>query len=83
MIAGMAFRGFTLHDGPVLRLERRFDYPTERLCRALTLGELAQWFPSDAPMEVVERREPEPARRGAGFDDELRFELRPEVTGAS
>jgi uncharacterized protein YndB with AHSA1/START domain len=81
MIAGMAFRGLVLHDGPVLRLERRFDHPPERLWRALTdPGELAWWFPSGAPMEVVERREPE-LLVASWFGDELRFELRPAGDG--
>jgi len=84
MIASMAFRDLTLEDdgdGARLRLERRFRHPVERVWRAISEpGELAHWFPSDAPMEVLES---DPPHRlvASWFGDELRFELRPDRAG--
>jgi uncharacterized protein YndB with AHSA1/START domain len=82
MIARFAFRDLTLEerdDGGVrLRLERRYRHPVERVWRAITEpGELAQWFPADAPMEVVARDAPH-RLVATWFGDELRFELRPD-----
>jgi uncharacterized protein YndB with AHSA1/START domain len=83
-IAGMAFRDLTLSGGeerPCLRLERRYRHPVQRVWRAITdPGELEQWFPSNAPMEVVERSEPR-LLVGVWYGDELRFELRPDDDG--
>ena len=81
MIARMSFRGPTLDDGPVLRLERRYGHPVERVWRALVEpAELAHWFPSDAPMEVVDQ-EPPRLLVARWFGDTLRFELRPDGDG--
>ena len=81
MIARMSFRGLTLDDGPVLRLERRYRHPVARVWRSLTEPEeLAAWFPSDAPLEVVERRPPR-LLVASWFGDTLRFELRPDGDG--
>lgn len=58
------FRGFALDegDGPVLRLERRYDQPVERVWRALTDPiELQHWFPGE--LEIIER---DPPRRLVG-----------------
>jgi hypothetical protein len=35
-IASLGFRGLSLEDGPMLRLEWRYDQPIERVWRALT-----------------------------------------------
>ena len=76
------FRGFALDegDGPMLRLERRYDQPVERVWRALTDPiELQHWFPGE--LEIIER---DPPRRLVGSwqgDGTLRFELRPEGEG--
>jgi uncharacterized protein YndB with AHSA1/START domain len=85
MIASLGFRDLTLEDGDDgavrLRLERRFRHPVERVWRALSEpGELADWFPSDEPMEVVES---DPPHRlvASWFGDALCFELCPEGTG--
>ena len=52
-------RGGRDDGGARLRLERRFRHPVERVWRAITEpDELAQWFPADAPMEVVESDPP-------------------------
>ena len=82
MIATMAFRGLTLERRrPMLRLERRYGHPVERVWRAITEpDELAHWFPSDEPLEVSESDAAAPAR-GTWFGDELRFELRPDGDG--
>lgn len=89
MIASFAFRDLTLEEeegggddgGAQLRLQRRLRHPAERVWRAISQAdELAHWFPSDAPMEVVES---DPPHRlvATWFGDELRFELRPEGAG--
>lgn len=80
-IAALDFRGLTLADGPALRLERRYRHPVERLWRALTdPGELAHWFPSDAPMTVAQS-EPPRVLVASWLGDTLRFELRPDGAG--
>ena len=64
MIATLAFRDLTLEDdedggGVRLRLERRYRHPVERVWRAISEpDELAHWFASDEPMQVVERDAP-------------------------
>ena len=72
----LGFRGFTLEDGPTLRLERRYDQGVERVWRALTdPAELQQWFPGE--LDVTET---DPPRRLVGTwqgDGTLTFELRP------
>jgi len=80
-ITGLAFRRLTLQDGPVLRLERRYRHPPERLWRALTdPEELGHWFPSDEPLLVTERKEPR-VLAGTWYGDDVRFELRPDGDG--
>jgi uncharacterized protein YndB with AHSA1/START domain len=84
-IAGMAFRDLTLEDGGEgrtrVRLQRRLRHPVERVWRAISEpDELAHWFASDAPMEIVERVAPH-RLLATWFGDELRFELRPDGDG--
>lgn len=74
-IAAMAFRGLTLEDGLVLRLERRFSHGAERVWRALTdPGERAGWFPAGAELKVTESARPT-LLEGLWYGDRLRFEL--------
>ncbi len=83
MIAGMGFRDATLEDGPLLRLERRYRSPIERVWRAISEpDERARWFPPDAPLDVSERDAPR-LLVGSWFGDELRFELRPDGDGCA
>ena len=85
MIASMAFRDLTLEDGddggPQLRLERRFRHPVARVWRAISdPDELAHWFPSNEPMEIVERAAPH-LLVATWFGDTVRFELQPVPAG--
>lgn len=80
-IAGMAFRDLTLDDGPVLRLERRYAHPVQRVWLALTdPAELGRWFPSGEPLAVTERVPPR-LLAATWFGDSVRFELRPDGDG--
>jgi uncharacterized protein YndB with AHSA1/START domain len=80
-IAGMAFRDLTLADGPVLRLERRYAHPVQRVWRALTdPEELRQWFPSGEPLAIT-HTEPPRLLAATWFGDAVRFELRPDGDG--
>ena len=46
MIAGIATRGLTLEDGPVLRLERRYAHAVSASgARSPTPRSCAHWFP--------------------------------------
>ena len=76
----LGFRGLTLDEGPVLRLERRYDQPVARVWRALTdPAERRHWFPGE--FETIES---DPPRRLVGSwqgDGRLQFELRPEREG--
>lgn len=75
------FGPLTLEDGPVLRLERRFDHSIERVWRAITdQGELRDWFPAPDGLEVS-ASEPPALLAASWFGDELRFELTPDDTG--
>ena len=70
-----------LEDGPILRLERRYDPPVERVWRAISEpGERAHWFPADMPLTVTESAPPHLLEAFWG-EDALRFELRPEGDG--
>ncbi|MEA2221011.1 MAG: hypothetical protein QOJ35_3637 [Solirubrobacteraceae bacterium] len=81
LLAAMAPLPVTLHDGPSLRLERRYEQPVERVWRAISdPAELEQWFPSGEPLEVSEREAPF-LLAGTWFGDALRFELRPDGAG--
>ena len=85
MIASFAFRDLTLEDDPAggarVRLERRYRHPVERVWRAISdPHELAQWFASGEPMQVVERHEPR-LLVASWYGDTLRFALRPAGTG--
>jgi uncharacterized protein YndB with AHSA1/START domain len=72
----------TLEPGPLLRLERHYGHPVERVWRALTdPDELEAWFPSDGPLEVTESKPPR-LLEGTWFGDRLRFELHPEGEGS-
>ena len=80
-IAGMAFRDLTLADGPVLRLERRYPHPVQRVWRALTdPEELAQWFPSGEPLAITHAEAPR-MLAATWYGDLVRFELRAEGEG--
>lgn len=80
-IAGLDFRGLTLDDGPVLRLERRYEHPVERVWRAITdASELRHWFPSDEPITVQDSDQPR-LLVGTWYGDELRFRLHAEGAG--
>jgi uncharacterized protein YndB with AHSA1/START domain len=79
-IARLGFRGLSLEDGPVLRLERRYDQPIERVWRALTdPGELRSWFPGE--LDIRHSDPPHVLIGGWQGDGTLRFELRPENGG--
>lgn len=81
--AEMPFRDLALEDGPVLRLERRYHHPVERVWRALSdPDELRHWFPSDEAIEVSESVPPR-VLAGTWYGDSLRFELRPEEGGCT
>jgi uncharacterized protein YndB with AHSA1/START domain len=81
MIATLPFRDLTLERGPVLRLERRFRHPVERVWRAIDdPDERAQWFPEDEPLTVVDRQPPR-LLVGTWFGDTLQFELVSEPAG--
>ncbi|HEY1573001.1 MAG TPA: SRPBCC domain-containing protein [Pseudonocardiaceae bacterium] len=78
-VAGLDFRGLTLHDGPVLRLERRYPHPAERVWRALTdPDELRHWFPGELR---VSHSDPPRLLVGSWHEGTLRFELRAEADG--
>jgi uncharacterized protein YndB with AHSA1/START domain len=80
-IADMAFRDLRLADGPVLRLERRYAHPVQRVWRALTdPEELGHWFPSGEPPAIT-HSEPPHRLAATWFGDDLRFELRPDGDG--
>ncbi len=71
----------TVEPGPVVRLERRYAHPVERVWRALTdPAEQRHWFPTGEAMAVVEA---EPPRRlvARWYGDTLRFALRPDGDG--
>jgi uncharacterized protein YndB with AHSA1/START domain len=75
-IASLGFRGPSLEDGPVLRLERRYDQPAERVWRALTDPcELGRWFPGE--LEISQADPPHTLTGTWQGDGTLRFELRP------
>ena len=85
MIASLAFRDLKLEEddagGPRLRLKRRYRHPVARVWRAVSEpGELAHWFPADAPMEIVARDAPH-RLVATWFGDTLRFDLRPDGPG--
>jgi uncharacterized protein YndB with AHSA1/START domain len=82
MFATLEGQRLTLEDGPVLRLERHYRHPVERVWRALTdPDEVRHWFPSeDEPLEVSEEVPPR-LLAGTWYGDELRFELRPDGDG--
>jgi len=73
-----------LHEretAPMLRFERRYGYPVERLWRAISdPAERAHWFPSDVELVVVEEQPPT-LLIGSFHDTEIRFELTPEDDG--
>ena len=80
-IAAMHFRGLTLEDGPVARLERRYRHSIERVWQALTdPDELRHWFPSGEALAVSESAPPR-LLAGTWYGDVLRFELRPDGAG--
>lgn len=78
-IANLDFRGLTLADGPVLRLERRYGQPVERVWRALTdPAELRHWFPGTLD---VSHSDPPRLLVGSWNGGTLRFELRTRAEG--
>jgi hypothetical protein len=71
-----------LEDGPALRFRRRFAHPPERVFTAIAEeGERGEWFPADAPLEVIESEEPN-LIVGTWFGDTLRFEIREDGDGS-
>lgn len=79
-VASPGFRGLTLAHGPVLRLERRYDHPVERVWRAVTdPDELRHWFPGE--LEISESDPPHALTGSWQGEGTLRFELRPERDG--
>lgn len=78
----LGFRGLTLGEGPVLRLERRYDQSPERMWRALTdPAELRHWFPGE--LEIIESDPPRLLTGTWQGEGTLRFELRPEGAGCT
>lgn len=80
----MDFRGFTLDegDGPVLRLERRYDQTVERVWRALTdPAELQHWFPGE--LEIIASEPPHRLLGAWQGEGTLRFELQPAGDGCA
>jgi uncharacterized protein YndB with AHSA1/START domain len=76
-----AFGPLTLEEGPVLRLERRYDHSVERVWQAITdPGELGQWFPDGGGLEVGQS-DPPRLLEGSWYGDALRFELSPDGDG--
>jgi uncharacterized protein YndB with AHSA1/START domain len=79
-IASLDFRGLMLDEGPMLRLERRYDQAVERVWRALTEpGQLCKWFPGE--LKIRRTEPPHVLVGGWQGDGTLRFELRPEGQG--
>ena len=71
----------TLEPGPVLRIERVYRSPVDRVWRAIDdAEERSRWFPSDAPLEVDVREEPH-RLEGTWFGDRLAFALSAEGEG--
>lgn len=65
----------------MLRLERRYEHPVERVWRAITdAAELRHWFPSDEPI-TVQDSDPPRLLVGTWYGDELRFRLHAEGHG--
>ena len=63
----------------MIRLERRYDHSVERVWRAITdPDELRHWFPGT--LEVTES-DPPRLLAGTWYEDNLRFELRPDGDG--
>jgi uncharacterized protein YndB with AHSA1/START domain len=74
------FRGLMLDEGPMLRLERRYDQAVERVWRALTEpDQLRKWFPGEFKIRRTEP--PHVLVGGWQGDGTLQFELRPEGQG--
>jgi len=68
-------------DRLVLRLERRYEHPVERVWRAITdREELSHWFPPGEELEVIES-DPPHLLAGSWYGDTLRFELRDDGEG--
>jgi len=64
IVTALDFRGFAVDEGggPLLRLERRYDQPVERVWRALTdPAERQHWLPGE--LEIIESDAP---RRSVG-----------------
>jgi uncharacterized protein YndB with AHSA1/START domain len=79
-IASLGFRGLSLGDGPMLRLERRYDQTVERVWRALTdPDERRRWFPGE--LEISHSDPPTVLIGAWQGDGTLRFELRPQGDG--
>jgi hypothetical protein len=70
-----------LQDGPRLTLERRYQYPVERVWKAITdPRELSHWFPPGEDLQVTES-DPPRLLAGTWYGDQLRFELNPDGDG--
>ena len=84
IVTALDFRGLAVDEGggPLLRLERRYDQPVERVWRALTdPAERQHWLPGE--LEIIESDAP---RRSVGSwqgEGTLRFELRAQGEGCA
>lgn len=80
--SGGAASPLSLEEGPILRLERRYQHSVERVWRAISEpGERAHWFPDDEPLAVTESVPPRVLEAFWG-EDALRFELSPAGDGS-
>lgn len=71
----------TLESGPVLRFERRYEHPVERVWMAITDSEeLSHWFPPGEELKVTESSPPH-LLAGTWYGHELRFELEEDGEG--
>lgn len=82
MIASLPFRDLTLEPGPVLRLERRYRHPVERVWRAIAdPAEQAHWFPDGPETLTVTETEPPTRLVGTWHGGTLTFLLTAETNG--
>jgi hypothetical protein len=71
----------SLDEGPILRLEHRYDHPPERVWWAISdPDELSHWFPPGEGLMVAES-DPPRLLTGSWYGDTLRFELRSDGEG--
>jgi uncharacterized protein YndB with AHSA1/START domain len=79
--SGAAAPPLSLEEGPILRLERRYEHSIERVWRAVAdPAGRANWFPGDGSLTVTESVPPRLLEAFWG-EDALRFELLPAGDG--